>query len=264
MKILFIGDIFGRSGRKTVKSLLPGLIEKHKPDLVLANPENLSHGNGFSKKTIVEMQEAGVDFFTSGNHVFDNKDGANCLGDQDFPVLRPANYPDENTPGDGYRIIESRNGKKVLVISLIGRVFMGGYFGCPFRYADKILDEADLTDVSAVFVDFHAEATSEKYALAYYLDGRVSALVGTHTHVQTNDARILEQGTAYITDVGMTGPFDSVIGVKKDIIIKRFLTQLGVKHEPEMDGQMVLSAFLVEVDSKTRKAKEAKNILEFS
>jgi 2',3'-cyclic-nucleotide 2'-phosphodiesterase len=263
MKILFIGDVFGRGGRNTVKELLPGLIKKHKPDLVLANPENLSHGNGFSKKTIEEMQEAGVEFFTSGNHVWDNKDGASHLGNDDFPVLRPANYPDSTTPGDGYRIVESKSGEKVLVISLIGRVFMGGDFDCPFRCADKILEEVDLDDVSAVFVDFHAEATSEKYALGFHLDGKVSALVGTHTHVQTNDARILEKGTGYITDVGMTGPFDSVIGIKKGIIIERFLTQMSFRHEPETSGQMVLSAFLVDVDSKTRKATKVKNILEF-
>lgn len=262
MKILFIGDIYAKPGRELVKKLLPGIKKKFKPDLVLANPENLSHGNGFSYESIMEMRAAGIDFFTSGNHVWENKSGVDHLNDPDFPALRPANYP-PGAPGRGYDFITVK-GKKVLVISLIGQVFMKGHFDCPLRAADKILVESRKEKPDVIFVDLHAEATSEKYALAYYLDGRISALVGTHTHVQTNDARILEKGTAYISDVGMTGSFDSVIGVKKEIIVHQFLTQLPVKHEPETEGKMAFSAVIMEIDARTGKALNIKSILEFA
>ncbi len=248
MKILFVGDIFGSPGRKITKELLPGLIEEHKPDLVLANPENLSHGNGFSSANIKDMQEAGVDFFTSGNHVWGNKDGASKLDDPKFPVLRPANFP-PGVPGRGYEIV-----KGILVVSLIGRIFIKKDFDCPFRKMDEILEETSDKKLKGILVDFHAETTAEKYALAYYLDGRVSAVIGTHTHVQTRDARVLENGTAFISDVGMTGPYDSVIGVKKEIIVNTFLTQIPQKFEPETDGTMVFSAVVVTLDDKTKKA----------
>ncbi|MDA1060843.1 MAG: TIGR00282 family metallophosphoesterase [bacterium] len=248
MKILFVGDIFGAPGRKITKELLPGLIEEHKPDLVLANPENLSHGNGFSSSNIKEMQQAGIEFFTNGNHAWGNKEGASKLDDPKFPVLRPANYP-PGVPGRGYEIV-----KGVLVISLIGRIFMKKDFDCPFRKMDEILEETKGEDLKGIFVDFHAETTAEKYALAFYLDGRVSAVVGTHTHVQTRDERILENGTAYITDVGMTGPYDSVIGVKKEIVLETFLSQVSQKFEPETTGTMVFSAVVVTLDDKTKKA----------
>ena len=261
MKILFIGDIFGRPGRETVQKLLPDLITEYSPDLVLANAENLSHGSGFSRKTIAEMRDAGVDFFTTGNHVWDNSDGVEHLSNSDFPVIRPANFPDEDvTPGKGFKIIEARNGEKVLVINLLGKVFMKKDLACPFRTMDRILEETKDEDVSAIFLDFHAETTAEKYALAYHLDGHISAMVGTHTHIQTNDARVVEKGTGYISDTGMTGPYDSVIGVQKELVLKRFLTQLPVRFEPETSGQMVLSAFFVEVDPKTQKALRAENI----
>lgn len=258
MKILFIGDIYGRPGRETVAKLLPEVRKEFAPDLIIANPENMSHGNGFSVKNIEEMRAVGVDFFTSGNHVWENKEGAAKLADPEFPVLRPANYP-EDVVGDGYRIVEA-GGKRVLVISLLGRVFMRWAVDCPLRTCDRILKECEAEHLDAIFVDIHAEATSEKSALAYYLDGRVSAVVGTHTHVQTNDARVLENGTAFITDVGMTGPRDSVIGVKKEIIVHQFLSQIPVKHDPETTGKMEFSAVLVEIDPETKKALNVTSI----
>ncbi len=264
MKILFVGDIFGRGGRETVKKILPEMIEEHKPDLVLANPENLSHGNGFSKKAIDEMREAGVDFFTSGNHVWDNGDGVAYLNEDDFPVLRPANYPSEDTPGSGYAVVEATDGSKVLVVSLLGRVFMKAGVECPFMVIDRILEDPAFEDVNAVFIDFHAEATAEKYAFGFHVDGRASAVVGTHTHVQTNDARIFEGGTAFISDVGMCGPYDSVIGVRKELVLQKFKTQMPVRFEPETEGQMSFSALLVEVDPETKKALNVQSVLELT
>lgn len=264
MKILFIGDIFGEGGRRMVKKTLPSLIKEEEPDLVITNAENLSHGNGFTTKAIKEMRDAGVDFFTNGNHVWGNNDGAKHLDDPNFPVIRPANFPSDDIPGDGYRIIKDSKGNKVLVVCLMGRVFMKKDYDCPFIKMDQILEEVKKEKLAAIFVDFHAEATAEKYALAHYLDGRVSALIGTHTHVPTADSHILEDGTAFMSDAGMVGAVDSVIGVKKDIIIKSFLTQLPVKHEPETSGQMVFSSVMVEIDEKTKKALNIHHIQKFS
>lgn len=260
MKIIFIGDIVGKAGRDTVKKFLAGLREKHKPDLVIANAENLSHGNGFSPDTIEEMQKAGVDIFTSGDHAWGNRDGVLKLDDPKFPVLRPANYPAENVPGRGYKIVETGMMEKVLVINLIGRVFMKKDFDCPFRALDRILRETSHERIAATFVDFHAEATSEKYAMGFYADGRVSAVIGTHTHVPTADLRILEHGTALMADVGMTGSLDSIIGVKKEIIIPSFLTQMPVKHEPEENGRMIFNAVVLELDEKTQKALNVEHV----
>ncbi len=253
MKILFIGDIFGQGGRETVAKLLPSIIEEQKPDFVLANAENLTHGNGFTASHINEMQAAGIDFFTSGNHAWGQADGVQMLSNPDFPVIRPANFPDASTPGRGYAVV-NKNGKKLLIVNLMGRVFMKLDLDCPFRMMDRILENFQDEELDGIFLDFHAEASSEKYALGFYLDGRISCMVGTHTHVQTHDARILPNGTAYITDVGMSGPYDSVIGIKKETIIERFLKQTPVKHEPEMEGQMILCGIVTELDSNNKKA----------
>ncbi len=263
MKILFIGDIVGESGRETVKKLLPGIKNEYSPDIVIANAENLAHGNGITSEYIEEMVKAGINFFTSGNHIWGNKSGVMRLNDSDFPVIRPANYPSQDTPGRGYQIIEDGMKNKVLVINLLGQVFMKANVDSPFKVIDKILNELSRENFSAILVDFHAETTSEKYALGFYLDGRVSALIGTHTHVPTTDTRILSNGTAYITDVGMVGSYDSVIGVKKDIIIHKFLTQIPAKHDPEDEGKMIFSAVLVELDEKTKKALDIKHILKY-
>ncbi|MFH1284895.1 MAG: TIGR00282 family metallophosphoesterase [Candidatus Peregrinibacteria bacterium] len=263
MKILFISDIVAKPGRETVKKILPGVLEEYGPDIVIANGENLAHGKGFSPDHIAEMREVGIDFFTAGNHVWGNSTGAEMLDDPDFPVIRPANYPQKGVPGRGYDIVTDKEGRRLLVINLIGRVFMRNCPDCPFRAADKILEKFANEDLAGIFVDFHAETTSEKYALKFYLDGRVSAIMGTHTHVPTSDAGVSEAGTAFMADVGMVGSLDSVIGVKKEIIIEHFLTQMPVKHEPETEGKMVLNAALVTLDEKSRKALNVLHVQKF-
>jgi metallophosphoesterase (TIGR00282 family) len=260
MKILFIGDIIGRPGRDTVKEILPSLKKKYSPDFVIANGENLTHGRGISEETVEEMKKAGVDFFTSGNHVYANKSGVAKLDDKSFPVIRPANFPPGN-PGRGYQLLETAKMQKVLVINLMGRVFMKRNYDCPFRTADAILEEHKADNPNTIIVDIHADATSEKAALAHYLDGRVTAVLGTHTHVPTADARILEEGTAYITDVGMVGLKNSIIGVDKEPIIRNFLTQMPVKHEIG-EGPTVFNAVIIETEESTIKAEKIELIIE--
>lgn len=250
MKFLFIGDIVGRPGRKAVQNILPELKKKKNYDLVIANAENLTHGKGASEKDIHVMQEAGIDFFTSGNHIWRHKSLLARMNDADFPVIRPANYPKTN-PGRGYKILEIQ-GKRVLIINMMGRVFMGIHTDCPFATADHILDEIKNEPLDAIIIDFHAEVTSEKIAFGLYLDGRVSMILGTHTHVPTADHHILEKGTGYITDVGMVGKKDSVIGVDKGPIIRHFLTQLPVVHEIS-EGSAIFNAVEFEIDPQTKK-----------
>jgi len=264
MRILFIGDIFARPGRDTVKELLPGVLDEHKPHMVIANGENLSHGNGISPDNAEDMRRAGINFFTTGNHIWGNKDGVMKLNDPKFPVIRPANFPSTKTPGRGYEIIEDGMMNKILVVNMMGRVFMREDLDCPFRTMERILEETTYENVQAIFVDFHAEATSEKSAFAHHFDGKVSAVVGTHTHVQTADEKILDGGTAFISDVGMTGSMDSVIGVNKDLMINKFITQLPSKFDPEMDGEMALNAVLIEVDEKSKKALSIQRIQVFN
>lgn len=253
MNILFIGDIYGRPGRNAVSALLPKLREEHSIDFVIANAENMRHGKGVTKANIEEMRAAGVDFFTSGNHVFKDSSILECLDDPAFPLIRPSNYP-KGTRGQGYRLVSAINGKKVLVINLMGRVFMTADLDCPFREADAILRAFEGHDFDAVFVDFHAEATSEIAALGHYLDGRVSAFIGTHSHVPTADARILNGGTAFLTDVGMVGPLDSVIGADKQLVIDHFITQMPLKIEVAA-GPCVFNSVKIEIDPKTKMAK---------
>ena len=254
MKILCIGDIYGKPGRAVINDHLSELRKKYKVDFVVANAENLAHGKGVTSTTIAEMRDAGVDFFTSGNHIWANAEGKEFLDNADFPVLRPANYP-PNTPGRGYEVVKTKSGKKILVINLMGRVFMHENMDCPFRKFDEIMAEHKRKKLDAVVVDFHAEATSEKIALKWYVSGRATILFGTHTHIPTADAQVTGQGTAYITDVGMTGPSESVLGVDVDIIIEKFLTQRPKRHEIPGEGPMELNAILVEV-----KNGEVKNI----
>jgi len=260
MNILFIGDIFGGPGRDATKKLLPKIKKEMKISFVIANGENLTHGKGMSPEHVKEMMSAGVDFFTSGNHVWKNKDGVARLDDPKFPVIRPANYP-PGVPGRGYKVVSDGLMKKILVVSLLGRVFMQDDTDCPFRTMDKILEETKHENLSAIIVDFHAEATSEKVAFGHYMDGRVSAVLGTHTHIPTADGRILDGGTAYITDVGMVGPRDSVIGLEKDTIIKQFLTQLPAKHNVA-ESECTFCAVKVEIDPKTKQAKSIEHIID--
>jgi 2',3'-cyclic-nucleotide 2'-phosphodiesterase len=259
MKILFIGDIFGRPGRKAVQKVLKEYRNANEIDLVIANAENLRHGKGVSEKHIKEMRDAGIDFFTSGNHVFDDKELVPFLDNPKLPLLRPANYP-PNVAGRGHEVIQTSLKKNVLVINLLGRVFMKDHVDCPFRTVNEILSKYKSVNLDAIFVDFHAEASSEKTALGNYLDGKVSAVIGTHTHVATADARILNKGTAYQTDVGFTGPSDSIIGVKKEIMIEHFLTSMRVKHEVAA-GPVIFSAVEIEISEDSIKAKTIKPVV---
>jgi 2',3'-cyclic-nucleotide 2'-phosphodiesterase len=227
MKILFIGDIVGKPGRRAIRELLPGIIEEHRIDFVIANCENAAAGFGVTAEIVEELFVAHIDVLTSGNHIWDKKEVMEFVDDCET-LLRPANYP-EGAPGRGSVVIPSQDGTPIGVLNLAGRVFMNP-LDCPFRTADREIEKLRKR-ARVIIVDMHAEATSEKIAMGWHLDGRVAAVLGTHTHVQTADERILPGGAAYITDVGMTGPFDSVIGIRKDSIMQRFLTQIPNKFD---------------------------------
>lgn len=256
LTFLIFGDIVARPGRKALAEIVPQWRKRYQPDLVLANAENLAHGTGVTPKTLAECQSAGVDFFTSGNHVFKKKDVVPLLTDRDTVLLRPANYPPE-TPGVGHKIVRLGT-KSVLVINLMGRVFFNDNYEDPFRTLDQILEHYRRERLSAILVDVHTEATSEAVALGWYADGRVSVVYGTHTHVPTADARVLPGGTGYISDIGMTGLRDSVLGVDKDLIIRKFLTQQPVAHEWPESGWATINAILVTVDPGSHQALEIK------
>ena len=267
LNILFIGEANGKIGRRAIQEILPKLKKEFKPDLVILNVDNLAHGNGVSETTIKEMQKIGVDAFTGGDHCFGNTGSLNIY-DSDLPaqaglpLLRPANYS-ENAPGKGFTIIELKNGHKILLISLIGQVFMSMDYDSPFNKIDEILSNLANNNLSAIIVDIHAEATSEKIALGHYLNGRVSAILGTHTHIMTADAQISELGTALITDVGMTGFADGVLGVDKEGIIKTFLTQIKTSHTIPEKGRACFNAVLLSIDPKTKKTKSIKPITKY-
>jgi metallophosphoesterase (TIGR00282 family) len=244
LRILAIGDIIGKPGRKAVKEILPGLCDEHNIDLVIGNGENAAGGLGLTPSTADELFDSGIDVITTGNHVWAYNEIIPYL-EGELPILRPLNYPPMN-PGRGYLL---KNG--VLIVNLIGRVFMA-HVDCPFRAMDQLLLEFEHKSIP-IIIDFHAEATSEKVAMGRYLDGQVSAVLGTHTHVGTADARILPGGTAYVTDIGMVGPIDSVIGDDPDSVLKRFLTQIPSRLSVGK-GKVSLDAILVEVDEKTGKA----------
>lgn len=239
MRILFIGDVVGKVGRRMVQEHLLKLKKQHGAQIAIVNGENAAHGKGITEKIYKELLKDGADFITLGNHAFQKQDIFN-LFERDVRMVRPANYP-EGAPGTGHQIINI-NGEKLLIMNLQGRSFMPP-IDCPFRCADKILAENDYTHA---FVDFHSETTSESIAMGYYLDGRVDAVVGTHTHVQTNDETVLEQKTKYITDVGMTGFKDGILGIKKEEVIDRFLHQLPVKHDVPDEGKGILSGVIID------------------
>src|SRR3972149_1829774 len=232
MKILFLPDIVGKPGRKVTAEFLPKLIKEKSPDIVIANAENLAGGKGINRKTIREMMKLGVDAFTTGNHVFDNDEALEIFQEDELPVLRPANYPSE-APGREYLIVEARNGKELLLVSLLGNLFMPQTMTCPFKKIESILDDLDSTEYDASLVDFHAEATSEKQALLRAFDGQLSAVIGTHTHVQTSDADITALGTAFQADAGMIGSLDSCLGVRSEDVIRRFITQMPTSMKLE-------------------------------
>jgi 2',3'-cyclic-nucleotide 2'-phosphodiesterase len=249
MNILFIGDIFASPGRRIVADHLQDIVESNAIDLAIANAENSAGGFGVTPSIADELFALGLDVLTSGNHVWDKREVYDYFERQPR-LLRPANYPD--APGRGVIVVGARNGVNCAVLNLQGRTYMPAT-DCPFRKADQLLGELDPA-VKVRFVDFHAEVTSEKIAMGWYLDGRVSAVVGTHTHVPTADTRILPGGTAYQTDCGMTGPYDSVIGVETSIIIHRFLTSLPVRMEAARQAPE-LHAVIVDVDEATGKAR---------
>jgi len=255
MQILFIGDIVGRPGRRAVRELLPGLRKEYGVDLVIANAENAAAGFGITRDTVDELLECGIQLFTTGNHVWDKKEVLGFI--DDYPnLLRPANYA-EGCPGIGHAVVKTAAGIPVAVVNLAGRVFMHPA-DCPFRVA-KSLVAGLRQQTPVIIVDVHAEATSEKQALGWFLDGEVSAVLGTHTHVQTADETILPGGTAYISDVGMTGPHNSVIGIEKEMIIDRFLTGMPCRFEVAR-GDVRLQGIVVGVDPQTGKAQSVRRI----
>jgi hypothetical protein len=258
MRILFIGDIFGQPGRRIVKETLPLLREELQPDLVLANVENAAGGFGITPPLAEELLDVGIAVLTSGNHIWDKKEIYPYLRDEvNGRLLRPANYPAE-APGHGLFVGKTRTGIGYAVINLQGRVFMPA-IDCPFRKADALLASLP-EDVKVRIVDMHAEATSEKQAMGWYLDGRVTAVLGTHTHIPTADETVLPQGTAYLTDLGMTGPYESIIGIERQSVIKKFLDQLPTRFEVAK-GDVRLSAALLEADPLTGHAVSISRIM---
>ncbi|MDD5340987.1 MAG: TIGR00282 family metallophosphoesterase [Patescibacteria group bacterium] len=258
IKIIFLGDIFGRIGRQGIIKALPELKKEYKPDVIIANAENLAHGHGITRNSLNEMIAAGIDFFTSGNHIFDKPDGEFILAEKDMPIIRPANYI-EAVPGTGERILKIGQ-HQLLVLNLMGRVFFQDEYKNPFKVADEILEKHKGEPLNGIIVDFHAEATSEKVALGYHLDGRVSAVIGTHTHVMTADEKILKNGTAYISDVGMTGASESVIGLDKDEVVQNFLTDGGMSAEIPESGICQISGVYLEINPDSKLATKIKVI----
>ena len=255
MNVLFVADIFGSPGRRAVRDLVPELVTSMGIDFLIANVENAASGFGVTKEIIEEMKGLGVEAMTSGNHIWDRKEALPLL-DQEPLLLRPHNYP-PGVPGRGVHIFKTKAGVSVGILNLMGRVFMRE-LDCPFRAADR--EVALLRELTPnIIVDFHAEATAEKIALAYYLDGRVSAVLGTHTHVQTADERILSGGTGFITDAGMTGPHDSIIGVRKEQAIQKFLNLLPTRFEPAT-GDTKLQGVILDIDDSNGRCRHIERI----
>ena len=258
MKILFIGDIFGHPGRRIVKELLPSLVGEYDPDLVLANGENAAAGFGITPPLVEELLDMGIAVLTSGNHIWDKKEIYPYLNEHaDGRLLRPANYP-PGVPGHGVYLGRTRSGFDYAVLNLQGRIFMTP-IDCPFRTADAELSKIP-ANIKVRIVDIHAEATSEKIAMGWHLDGRVTAVVGTHTHIPTADDSVLPNGTAYVTDLGMTGPYDSVIGIEKQTVIQKFFNQLPTRFEVAK-GDVRLYAVLIEADPETGRAVSIQRII---
>lgn len=254
MRLIFIGDAVGKAGVKALTTYLPDMINEWDPDIVIANGENFTGGRGLNRKTVDEAFNAGVDIITGGNHIWDNHSGHSVVINDDR-VVRPLNYPPE-VPGQGFVRLQI-NGVPLMIVNLLGRIFINASLDCPFRTMDNLLNK---NSRELVIVDFHAEATSEKQYLFHYLKGRVSAVLGTHTHVQTADARISEEGTAYISDVGMCGNFDSIIGVPHKEVGFRFLTGMPTTLKESSKSNLGVNAVFIEIDDRTFKAKIIKRI----
>ena len=256
MKLFFVGDVVGKPGRGILGRLLPELVDRRRIDYVVVNVENAAGGFGVTPAIMAELDELPIDCFTSGNHIWDKKEGLPILASEPR-LLRPANYPGDN-PGSGLHVGETAAGIPVATLNLEGQVFMKP-LDSPFRAADRLL--AGLSEeVKVILVDFHAEATSEKQALGFYLDGRVSAVAGTHTHVPTGDERLLPGGTAFVTDIGMTGPYESVIGMRADKVLRRFLSQTPVGFEVAK-RDVRLAALDIDVDETTGRARAVERLL---
>ena len=259
MNILFFGDVVGKVGRRALQSLLPSLIEREQADFVIANCENVASGAGVNAKSCDELLRAGVDVLTSGNHIWRLREIDEYLDRPQVPLLRPANFP-PGAPGRGWDVFTSNSGARVAVVNLIGRVFMATV-DCPFQAGDRIVSAARAA-CPVVIVDMHCDATSEKGAMGWFLDGRVSAVVGSHTHVQTADNRILPQGTGFISDAGMCGPIDSVIGVKPELAIRRFVSQRPTRFETAA-GRAVVQGAVIAVDAQSGRATGVTRIQEY-
>ena len=259
MKLLFVGDVIGKPGRRAVARLLPRLIDEHHADYVIVNVENAAGGFGVTPDVLAELAELPIHCMTTGNHVWDKKEVGE-LFDREPRLLRPANYPEGN-PGRGIHLGETAAGVPVATINLEGMVFMSN-LDSPFRTADRLLKELALKEpkVKVIFVDFHAEATSEKQAMGFYLDGRVSGVIGTHTHVPTADERVLPNGTALLTDAGMTGPYESIIGMRADKVLRRFLLQTSPPFEVAKRDVRLAGAVL-DIDEETGKARGIERLL---
>lgn len=247
MNILILGDIVGRPGRLAIKKALPKLKKKYDVDFTIANADNLTHGVGPTRDKIEEVFDYGVNYFTNGDHVFRFKQVYSDLDDDNFPLIRPANYP-ESAPGRGHQIVDLGKSGQILIINLLGQVFMRDNPASPFDKVQEILSQYQDVHFAAIVVDFHAEATSEKRAMGFFLDGRVSAVVGTHTHVPTADAQVLPQGTAYVSDLGMVGTKNSILGENKDSVLEHFIQKTPHRYTIEEDGELALGGVLVTVD----------------
>ncbi len=265
MKILFFGDIVGQPARQALKKIMPQLKKELAPDLVLANAENVAHGQGISQKALEELSIIGFDYLTTGDHAYVLSESEQILSDKKQPILRPLNWPG-SVAGRGFELITVGT-RRLLLVNLIGRVFMKHDFDDPFKKIEELLDDYSLKGkeqgseaVDAIIIDFHAEATSEKAGLAWFLDGRVSAVLGTHTHVPTADEKILPGGTGFISDLGMVGTQDSVLGANKDIVIKRFLTQRSFKMETAQGAVVEINGVWLETDDKTGLVKKIERI----
>lgn len=261
IRIIAFGDIIGRAGREALKFIIPDIKKKYSADIIIANGENLAHNEGVTEKILNEVLENGVDFVTLGDHAFDReKEMVRIFASDSYPIIRPANFP-PGIPGKGWKIIDTKKGK-VAILNLLGRVFFREIPDCPFRMADNLLKEIS-AETKIIICDFHAEATSEKKAMGYHLDGRVSAVYGTHTHIPTADEQILPKNTAYITDTGMTGPRKSVIGSDPQNSIKHFITQMPFSYEISKDPEIEVNAIFIEIEPKNGQALKFERIRKF-
>lgn len=261
IKIVAFGDIIGRPGRRALSTIIPEIRKEYSPDLIIGNGENLAHNEGTTEKTLNEILDNGVDFVTLGDHAFDREPEMKRIFEKDsYPIIRPANYP-PGTIGAGWKIIKVKK-SKIAIVNLLGRVFFRQIVDCPFRCADAILTEIK-KQTNIIICDFHAEATSEKKAMGFYLDGKVSLIYGTHTHIPTADDQILSGRTAYLTDIGMLGPKKSIIGANPENSIKHFITQMPFNYEVSEDNNIEANGIYIEIDADNGKTIFFKRIRKF-